>query len=208
MKDKNKKGNKVKEELLLSMIFIVKWLLLAIGVLVIAYFSISFAYNKIYYQPLIKVHDIKIAELTEDKNNTQSSLQIIKLAVSNNKIIIDRINNTRIPEVEHNLEEANKKLRSLNVTFVEKYAPWKNTSDEYKIAYKEKDDALKDKELLTKRIKKLNNDNIDKAEKINELIKEINELDISIVIEEREKEKVGTGALSVYSWFALAIGVL
>ena len=65
---------KVKEEFFLSLIFVLKWLSLALGVLGILYFAISLAYHRSYYDPLMKKYELEIAELHKQKTENETSL--------------------------------------------------------------------------------------------------------------------------------------
>jgi uncharacterized protein (DUF3084 family) len=76
--------NKIKEDLLLSIIFLAKWLLLIIGIITILSVAVSFPFDK-YHDKLIGQIDVKIDRLgvkqqvlEKNKNRFKKELELVK----------------------------------------------------------------------------------------------------------------------------------
>ncbi len=207
--DGNKKKNKnvVKEELLLSTIFVGKWLALGIGALIITYLSLQFAYNKIYYDPKIKEMDIIISELVSKKNGHESTLKLAEITISENNKSIEDIYN-KIKQIEKELSSTNKEIDGLGETLIDKAKFWSTKSKDHKKLYDKRDELNKLKTTLLNKEEQLEDKNEEKLKVIPEETKEIKELNQQISSQELEKEKVGTGGPGMWTWVAGALGII
>ena len=130
---------KVKEEFLLSVIFVAKWLTLALGALAILYFAISLAYHKSYYDPLIKEYELEIAELNKKKVEEKASLDTLQLTLDQIETKIDLLKKTEIPAAKKAIALHEEKIESLNEDFIEKYNPFSEKNGKVKQVYEGRD---------------------------------------------------------------------
>lgn len=198
---------KVKEEFLLSIIFVAKWLTLALGALAIIYFAISLAYHRSYYDPLMKEYELEIAELNKKKIDGKTSLKTINITLNEIEAKIDILKKIDIPTVNDAIILHEKKIESLDESIIDKYNPFIEKSDNVKQIYKERDKAVEYKEKLDEQLEDLHMMQAVKAEARSEIIERINQIDIFISVEEHEKERVGTGALGVLPWLLGILGL-
>ncbi len=198
---------KVKEEFLLSIIFVAKWLTLALGALAIIYFAISLAYHRSYYDPLMKEYELEIAELNKKKIDGKTSLKTINITLNEIEAKIDILKKIDIPTVNDAIILHEKKIESLDESIIDKYNPFIEKSDNVKKIYKERDKAVEYKEKLDEQLEDLHMMQAVKAEARSEIIERINQIDIFISVEEHEKERVGTGALGVLPWLLGILGL-
>lgn len=198
---------KVKEEFLLSIIFVAKWLTLALGALAIIYFAISLAYHRSYYDPLMKEYELEIAELNKKKIDGKTSLKTINITLNEIEAKIDILKKIDIPTVNDAIILHEKKIESLDESIIDKYNPFIEKSDNVKKIYKERDKAVEYKEKLDEQLEDLHMMQAVKAEARSEIIERINQIDIFISVEEHEKERVGTGALGVLPWVLGILGI-
>ena len=198
---------KVKEEFLLSIIFVAKWLTLALGALAIIYFAISLAYHRSYYDPLMKEYELEIAELNKKKIDGKTSLKTINITLNEIEAKIDILKKIDIPTVNDAIILHEKKIESLDESIIDKYNPFIEKSDNVKKIYKERDKAVEYKEKFDEQLEDLHMMQAVKAEARSEIIERINQIDIFISVEEHEKERVGTGALGVLPWLLGILGI-
>ncbi len=198
---------KVKEEFLLSVIFVAKWLTLALGALGVLYFAISLAYHRSYYDPLMKEYELEISELNKQKVDAETSLNILKTTLDDIHTKIVMLKKTEIPAAKKALALHEKKIESLNESIIDKYNPFNEKSDKAKQFYKEKDIAVYHKEKLDEQLEDLRMTHAVKTEEKNEILDKIDQIEIFISVEEHEKEKVGTGALGVLPWLLGILGL-
>ncbi|MEN8727718.1 MAG: hypothetical protein ABF276_07130 [Sulfurovum sp.] len=196
---------KVKEEFLLSVIFVAKWLTLALGALAILYFAISLAYHNSYYDPLIKEYELEIAELNKKKVEEKASLDTLQLTLDQIETKIDLLKKTEIPAAKKAIALHEEKIESLNEDFIEKYNPFSEKNGKVKQVYEERDKAVDHKENLDEQLEDLCMTKAVKDESKFEIVEKINQIDLFISVEEYEKERVGTGALGVLPWL---LGIL
>jgi len=204
-KRKKQRKHTVKEEFLISLIFVGKWLVLGIGALAIIYGSVLFAYNKIYYDPLIKEYDLKISELAKEKAGYESALQLSEKIVSKNKKTINNIYDIEIEKIEKELSETNTRIEKCGETITDKVKFW-SKKPKCKKLYDKRSDLTSAKKSLLKKAEELEDVNEMELKKKSELIQEIEGIEIEISSEEKEKEKVGTGAPGMWKWAAIALG--
>ncbi len=198
---------KVKEEFLLSVIFVAKWLTLALGALAILYFAISLAYHKSYYDPLIKEYELEIAELNKKKVEEKASLDTLQLTLDQIETKIDLLKKTEIPAAKKAIALHEEKIESLNEDFIEKYNPFSEKNGKVKQVYEERDKAVDHKENLDEQLEDLCMTKAVKDESKFEIVEKINQIDLFISVEEYEKERVGTGALGVLPWLLGILGL-
>lgn len=198
---------KVKEEFLLSVIFVAKWLALALGALAILYFAISLAYHKSYYDPLIKEYELEIAELNKKKVEEKASLDTLQLTLDQIETKIDLLKKTEIPAAKKAIALHEEKIESLNEDFIEKYNPFSEKNGKVKQVYEERDKAVDHKENLDEQLEDLCMTKAVKDESKFEIVEKINQIDLFISVEEYEKERVGTGALGVLPWLLGILGL-
>lgn len=198
---------KVKEEFLLSVIFVLKWLSLGLGSLAIIYFAISLAYNKSYYDPLIQEYELEIAELKKQKIDSETSLNTMNVMLNEIQTKIDILQKTEIPAAENAIVLHEKKIESLDEDIIDKYNPFIEKSDEVKQVYRERDDAVEHKEKLDEQLEDLLMTQAVKIVTKSEIQNRVNQIDIFISVEENEKERVGTGALGVLPWLLGILGL-
>ena len=198
---------KVKEEFLLSVIFVAKWLTLALGALAILYFAISLAYHKSYYDPLIKEYELEIAELNKKKVEEKASLDTLQLTLDQIETKIDLLKKTEIPAAKKAIALHEEKIESLDEDFIEKYNPFSEKNGKVKQVYEERDKAVDHKENLDEQLEDLCMTKAVKDESKFEIVEKINQIDLFISVEEYEKERVGTGALGVLPWLLGILGL-
>jgi len=198
---------KVKEEFLLSVIFVAKWLALALGALAILYFAISLAYHKSYYDPLIKEYELEIAELNKKKVEEKASLDTLQLTLDQIETKIDLLRKTEIPAAKKAIALHEEKIESLDEDFIDKYNPFSEKNGKVKQVYEEKDKAVDHKENLDEQLEDLCMTKAVKDESKFEIVEKINQIDLFISVEEYEKERVGTGALGVLPWLLGILGL-
>ena len=198
---------KVKEEFLLSVIFVLKWLSLGLGALAIVYFAISLAYHKSYYDPLIQEYDLEIAELKKQKIDSETSLNTKDVMLNQLQTKIDVLQKTEIPDSENAIVLHEKKIESLDEDIIDKYNPFIEKSDEVKQVYRERDDAVTHKEKLDEQLEDLMMTQAVKTVTRSEMQNRVNQIEIFISVEENEKERVGTGALGVLPWLLGILGL-
>lgn len=199
--------DKVKEEFFLSLIFILKWLSLGLGMLGILYFAISLAYHKSYYDPLIKEYDIEISELHKEKADIETSLNTLQTTLDRTQTKIDVLEKTDIPSAENIISLQEKKIESLDESIIDKYNPFSDRNDEARQLYKEKDKAVDHKDKLEDRLQDLFMTKAVKEQAKEEMLNKIDQIDILLSVKEHEKEKVGTGALGVFPWLLGILGL-
>ena len=198
---------KVKEEFLLSVIFVAKWLTLALGALGILYFAISLAYHRSYYDPLIKEYELEIAELKKKKVEEKASLDTLQLTLNHIQTKIDILRKTEMPAARKAIAFHEEKIESLDEDFIDKYNPFSEKNGKTKQVYVERDKAVDHKENLDENLEDLRMTQAVKAEAKSEILDKINQIEIVISVEEHEKEKVGTGALGVLPWLLGILGL-
>ena len=198
---------KVKEEFLLSVIFVAKWLTLALGTLAILYFAISLAYHKSYYDPLIQEYELEIAELNKKKAEEKTSLDTLQLTLKQIQTKIDILKKTEIPTAKKVIALHEEKIESLDENFIDKYNPFSEKNGKAKQVYEERDKAVDHKEKLDEQLEDLRMTQAVKAESRSEMKNRVNQIDIFISVEENEKERVGTGALGVLPWLLGILGL-
>jgi len=198
---------KVKEEFFLSVIFVAKWLTLALGALGILYFAISLAYHRSYYDPLIKEYELEIAELNKKKVDAETSLNVMKITLNKIQTKIDILKKTDIPAAKKAVTLHEEKIESLNESIIDKYNPFSEKSDKVKQVYNEKDKAVDHKEKLDEQLEDLYMTQAVKAEEKFDILTKVDQIEIFISVEEHEKEKVGTGALGVLPWLLGILGL-
>lgn len=198
---------KVKEEFLLSVIFVVKWLSLALGTLAILYFAISLAYHKSYYDPLMKEYELEIADLNKKKTEEQASLDTLQLTLKQIQTKIDILKKTEIPAAKKAIALHEEKIESLNEDFIDKYNPFSEKNGKAKEIYEERDRAVGHKEKLDEQLEDLRMTQAVKDVLKFEVVEKIGQIDIRISVEEHEKERVGTGALGVLPWLLGILGL-
>lgn len=198
---------KVKEEFFLSVIFVLKWLTLAMGVLGVLYFAISLAYDKSYYDPLMKEYDLEIAELHKKKVEAQTDLSTLQSTLNQIQSEIDILKETKIPAAKKSIVLYEKKIESLNEDFIDRYNPFSEKGEETRKVYDERDKAIDHKEHLDEQLEDLLMIQAVKAETKSEILDKIDQIEIFISVEENEKERVGTGALGVLPWLLGILGI-
>lgn len=198
---------KVKEEFLLSVIFVTKWLTLALGSLAILYFAISLAYHKSYYDPLMKEYELEIADLNKKKAEKQASLDTLQLTLNQIQTKIDILRKTEIPAAKKAIALHEEKIESLDEDFIDKYNPFSEKNGNIKQVYDERDKAVDHKEKLDEQLEDLCMTQAVKDESKSEILEKINQIDIFISVEEHEKKRVGTGALGVLPWLLGILGL-
>ena len=198
---------KVKEEFFLSVIFVLKWLTLALGALGILYFAISLAYHRSYYDPLMKEYELEISELRKQKIEVETSLSTLQITLNEIQTHIDLLQNTEIPAATKAVKLQEEKIDSLDESFIDRYNPFSEKDGEVKQIYDERNKALEDKEKLDEKLEDLRMTQAVKAETKSEILDKINQIEIFISVEEHEKEKVGTGALGVLPWLLGILGL-
>ena len=198
---------KVKEEFFLSVIFVAKWLTLALGALGILYFAISLAYHRSYYDPLMKEYELEIADLNKKKAEKKASLDTLKLTLNHIHTKIDILRKTEIPAARKAIALHEEKIESLDEDFIDKYNPFSEKNGKAKQVYVERDKAVDHKENLDENLEDLRMTQAVKAEAKSEMLDKLNQIDIFISVEEHEKERVGTGALGVLPWLLGILGL-
>jgi len=198
---------RVKEEFYLSLIFVLKWLSLALGVLGILYYAISLAYNKSYYDPLMRKYDLEIAELHKKKTEAQTDLSKLQVELNQIQTDIDSLKQTKIPTAHTTIALHEKKIQALNEDFIDKYNPFSERSEDTQKIYIDRDKAVQYKETLDDQLEELLMLQAVKTEIKSEMLDKINQIEIFISVEEHEKEKVGTGALGVLPWLFGILGL-
>lgn len=198
---------KVKEEFFLSVIFVTKWLTLALGALAILYFAISLAYHRSYYDPLIQEYELEIAELKKQKITTENSLDKIRITLDEIHVKIDILEKTEIPAATKAIAVQEERIDSLGESIIDKYNPFSEKSDEVKKIYQERDKAVEYKEELDDALEDLRMSQAVKDVAKSEMLDKSNQIDIFISVEEHEKERVGTGALGVLPWLLGILGL-
>jgi len=198
---------KVKEEFFLSVIFVAKWLTLALGALAILYFAISLAYHRSYYDPLIKEYELEIAELNKKKAEEKALLDTLQLTLNQIQTKIDVLRKTEIPAAKKAIALHEEKVESLGEDFIDKYNPFSEKNGKAKQVYEERDKATDHKEKLDEQLEDLRMIQAVKNESKSEMLEKIDQIDIFISVEEHEKERVGTGALGVLPWLLGILGL-
>jgi len=198
---------KVKEEFFLSVIFVAKWLTLALGALAILYFAISLAYHRSYYDPLIKEYELEIADLNKKKAEEKASLDTLQLTLNHIQTKIDILRKTEIPAAKKAIALHEDKIESLNEDFIDKYNPFSEKNGKAKQVYEEKYKSVDHKEKLDEQLEDLCMTKAVKDESKSDILEKINQIDIFISVEEHEKERVGTGALGVLPWLLGILGL-
>jgi len=198
---------KVKEEFLLSVIFVAKWLALALGALAILYFAISLAYHKSYYDPLIKEYELEIAELNKKKVEEKASLDTLQLTLNQIQTKIDILKKTEMPAAKKAIALHEERIASLDEDFIDKYNPFSEKNGKAKQVYEERDKAVEHKEKLDEQLEDLLMTQAVKDESKYEIVEKINQIGLFISVEEHEKERVGTGALGVLPWLLGILGL-
>ena len=198
---------KVKEEFFLSVIFVAKWLTLALGALAILYFAISLAYHRSYYDPLIKEYELEIADLNKKKAEEKASLDTLQLTLNQIQTKIDILRKTEIPAAKKAIVLHEEKIESLNEDFIDKYNPFSEKNGKAKQIYEERDKAVDHKEKLDEQLEDLRMTQAVKDASKFEIVERISQIDILISVEEHEKERVGTGALGVLPWLLGILGL-
>jgi len=75
--------NKIKEEFLLSVIFLLKWLFLMFGIIVILYFAISFPFEKYYDKQIAQINlelerlEVKQQKFKKIKSELEEKLKLV-----------------------------------------------------------------------------------------------------------------------------------
>lgn len=198
---------RVKEEFYLSLIFVLKWLALALGVLGILYYAISLAYNKSYYDPLMRKYDLEIAELHKKKTEAQTNLNKLQVELNQIQTDIDSLKQTKIPTAHTTIALHEKKIQALNEDFIDKYNPFSERSEDTQKIYNDRDKAVQYKETLDDQLEDLLMLQAIKTEIKSDMLDKIDQIEIFISVEEHEKEKVGTGALGVLPWLFGILGL-
>jgi septal ring factor EnvC (AmiA/AmiB activator) len=198
---------RVKEEFFLSLIFVLKWLSLALGVLGILYFAISLAYHRSYYDPLMKKYELEIAELHKQKRENETSLSRLQESLNQIETQIDILKQTQIPAAKDAISLHEKKIEALNEDFIDRYNPFSEKSEEIQKIYDDRDKAVEHKEKLDEQLENLLLTQAIKGEMKSEMLQKIDQIGIFISVEENEKEKVGTGALGVLPWLFGILGL-
>ena len=198
---------RVKEEFYISLIFVLKWLALALGILGILYFAISLAYHKSYYDPRMREYELEIAELYEKKVEAKTDLSKLESTLKQIQIQINTLIETKIPAAKESIALHEKKIEALNEDFIDRYNPFNEKSAESQMIYEQRDKAIEHKERLDEQLEDLLMTQAVKAVSKSEMLEKIDQIEIFISIEEHEKEKVGTGSLGVLPWLFGILGL-
>ena len=198
---------KVKEEFFLSLIFITKWLALSLGGLGIIYFAISLAYNKSYYDPIIKAYDLKITELVRQKNNSETSKERSELFINESNKEIDKLKNIDVPNIQKELVLNSKKIKALNESVIDKYNPFSKRNSEAKKLDSDKISLQNKISSLEKQLTEFKDSRDEETKILGYTEETISEIKIAISVEEKNKERVGTGSLGVLPWLAGILGL-
>jgi peptidoglycan hydrolase CwlO-like protein len=181
--------SKVKEELLLSMIFIGKWLVLGLGVVGVLYLAINLAYHKSYFDPRMEKFDYDIAKLEEKKNNINLELNALEKEKSKKERRL-KLKKSDLKSTNEDLDKIKDRMSNLGLDW------WKlrifNNDNKTDKVYFKLDKARNKYDGISKEIDDLSNaiDSYqskiqDKSDKINEYIQDILE-----VKEEKEETEV------------------
>jgi chromosome segregation ATPase len=196
--------NRVKEEFLLSVIFVGKWILLGVGILGLLYAAIYLAYHKSYFDPRIEAFNIEISELKDQKTVVEIKKKSLDASLVDLQHKIESID---LPKARKHSAKAKANLDTFGVSISDKVQFWKQGSEAEEKAKLEYNEAIEQQSKLEDELQKMLND----SERLNaEILKkkeEIGDISAAVAKKEKERNKVGTGVLGVIPWVAGILGL-
>lgn len=163
---------KVKEELMLSAIFVGKWLTLGLGAIGVLYLAINLAYHKSYFDPRMEKFDLEISELQEKINKLNNSIEVSNNELTTSKEKIGKLEVDELPKAKRQVEKAENKIDSLGLSWLEKLPnPLREKNISTKNAYKELKKSEDNEATIAKKLKNA----IDKRDVITESISKISD---------------------------------
>jgi len=200
--------SKVKEELLLSTIFVGKWLALGLGVVGILYISIYLAYHKSYFDPRMEKFDLEISEQLELKNRLEATRITLNSGLKANKGKADELKTDNFPDVENRINKAKEEIDNLGLKWWEKIpVPMLKKDKKVEAAYNELKIAERARGSINDKLDGLH----DEYEKSNKLIKKISneiqdyEMEISEI--ERDKKRAQVDVKGPVLWLFSILGL-
>ena len=197
---------KVKEELMLSLIFVGKWLILGLGVVGVLYLAISLAYNKSYYEPRMDKFDLDIAEITESMSalmEKKATLEVnLDLTVNKIKLLED----DKLAKVEKEIEDAKLVISELDLKWWQKLpAPMFKGDQSTKQAYKDLDELELQKKGIVNELNKLRDIRKSSNQSIVSAANKIKKNEMDILEKKRDKKRAEVDVKGPILWL---IGIL
>lgn len=199
---------KVKEELLLSVIFVTKWLALGLGLVGVLYVAIYFAYHKSYYDPRIEKYDYEISVLQDKKGNLVTSIEALNSGLKANDEQINKLKNIDLPEAEKLINKNKESIDSLGLKWWEKIpVPMMKKNKNIEDAYMQLENAENNKNIINEKLGNLYGKQQKSNESKTELSDEIHDIDVDISEKKRNKERFEVDVKGPMLWLAGVLGL-
>ena len=199
---------KVKEEFLLSIIFVGKWISLGLGTVGVLYVAIYFAYHKSYYDPRIEKFDYEISVLQEEKSNLIDTKNKLNSELQTNLKEENTLKNKKLPEAENLISKSKTSIESLGLKWWEKLSAKMIKQDkDVEAAYNDLQAAEDNKITIVESLENLDIE----QEKSNKLISNISEdisdvdTEISEVVQDKKLFEVDVKGPVI--WLASVLGL-
>jgi len=199
---------KVKEEFMLSLIFVGKWLILGFGVLGILYVAIYLAYHKSYYDPRMDKYDLEIAEIVESIDGLKETkvTLVSGLESTNKKITI--LEDRELPKAEKEIENAKSSIAELGLKWWDKLPiPMLEKSDSAKQAFQRLDNAELKKESIEESIEGLRGKRKSSNTSISNVDGEIQNYEADLSEKKRDKKRAEVDVKGPLIWLASILGL-
>ncbi len=199
---------KVKEELLLSIIFVAKWLVLGLGSVGVLYVAIYFAYHKSYYDPRLEKFDYEISVLQDRKDSLVTSIEALNTGLEANEAQISKLKNIDLPEAEKSIKKSKESIDGLGLKWWEKIpVPMMKKDKNIEDAYVQLEDAESNKNIINEELDTLFNKQQKSSETKSKLSDEIHDIDVDISEEKRDKESFEVDVKGPMLWLAGVLGL-
>ena len=196
--------NKIKEEFLLSLIFVGKWIALGFAAVGILYFAINLAYHKSYFDPRMAKFDLEIEELAVHQSELRAELSSEQTRIDSIGKEIGSIRSGELTKTNEAIADAKSKISKLGHKWWEKIVRIPAEASE---AYKELENAEDRKAKVLFKIDQLEEEQKRAVSNSAELKAKIEQSGIKIQEVSTEKRRAEVDVKGPLLWLAGILGL-
>jgi len=199
---------KVKEEFILSLIFVGKWLFLGLGIVGVLYVAISLAYNKSYYEPRMDKYDLELAEIAERIDGLKDTKITLENDLGSTDDRIKLLEKVELLKVEKEIERSKELISTLGLKWWQKLPiPMLKESESAKKAYETLKKAENKKSALVDEIEKLRDKRKNSNTSISNVLSEIQNYEMELSEKKRDKKRAEVDVKGPMLWLAGILGL-
>lgn len=200
--------SRVKEEFLVALIFVGKWLGLGFGAIAVLYFGISLAYHKTYLNPRIASIDLEVSKLVEQTQLAETHAQDSRKKLVAIEKTIRRIERKKLPKAEKAVDKASQKLESCEQTFWDKIPiPGRTKSECLANADAQLLEAKENMQIILDSLQSYRDEQSGNQETISERLAEIEKYEKEIHDLESKKIEIRNDVKAPLLWAAALLGL-